>query len=133
MNVRFLSLVASTALLATLAMPADAAGPQGQWSGVIQQANTDVRVDATFGAAQVDLRFDEPFACRISASFVTTRDTANVYRFKPSVNGGRFCDDLTSKEFTVKPAPPKAGEPVTWLISFSSKRADWTGRLQQAP
>jgi hypothetical protein len=79
--------------------------PQGRWSGVVQQANSDVNAQLVFGTDKVDVHFDDPFACNVPAKFLKKGEvaTTTVYRFGVSTNGGKFCQDLQGRDVTFKP------------------------------
>ena len=111
-------------LLPALAM---AAQPQGRWSGVVQQANSDVNAQLAFGTDKVDVHFDEPFACNVPAKFLKDGEvaTTTVYRFGVSTNGGKFCQDLQGRDVTFKP-----GNDGRLAIDFPSAKTTWHGDLK---
>jgi hypothetical protein len=69
--------------------------PTGSWSGVLRNDNNSrVHVDATFDSKMAHLHFDEPANCKVDASYIETDSDGSHYAFKPTVNGGKFCQDL---------------------------------------
>jgi hypothetical protein len=101
--------------------------PQGRWSGLVQQANSDVNTQLVFGADKVDVHFDEPFACNVPAKFLKDGDvaTTTVYRFGVSTNGGKFCQDLQGRNVTFTP-----GKDGRLAIDFPSAKTTWHGDLK---
>jgi predicted hotdog family 3-hydroxylacyl-ACP dehydratase len=104
-----------------------AAQPVGNWTGLVQQANTDASVDASFRPGTVELRFGLKLSCAVTAKFLKDAGTSAVYRFGVSTNGGNFCDGLLGKDLTVTPAP--AGH---LSIAFPSAKTEWKGDLSQS-
>jgi len=103
-----------------------AAQPQGKWSGLVQQANSDVSAQLVFTPDKVDVHFDEPFACNVPAKFLKDGDAgAAVYRFGVSTNGGKFCQDLQGRDLTFKP-----GKDGRLAIDFASAKTTWHGDLK---
>jgi len=111
-------------LLGLLPAVALAAPPQGEWQGVIHQANNDVAVDVSFNAQGARLHFSEPFACAVPAKFLKINGTATVYRFAVSTNGGRFCDGLTGQNLTLTPASN-----AQLKVAFEAGGKTWGGEL----
>jgi predicted hotdog family 3-hydroxylacyl-ACP dehydratase len=103
-----------------------AAQPVGTWTGVVQQANTDASVDASFKTGTVELRFGVKLSCAVTAKFLKDSGTASVYRFGVSTNGGNFCDGLLGKDLTV--TPTGTGH---LSITFPSAKTEWKGDLSQ--
>ena len=112
------------ALLGLLPIVALASPPQGSWRGLVQQANSDVSVVVRFKAEAANIHFDEPFSCEVPARLLKADDTATVYRFAVSTNGGRFCDGLTGHDLTLTPA--SSGH---LKIAFDTARNTWRGEL----
>jgi hypothetical protein len=102
--------------------------PQGVWRGLIQQGNADVALRISFGPQVVKLHFEEPLSCDVTAQFLKVDGETWVYRFRPSVNGGRFCDSVMSRELRITRATPNQ----SMNIAFDTPRATWRGRLQEA-
>jgi hypothetical protein len=112
--------------IATPAALAQQAAPQaGTWRGALSSpAKEVVSVDATFDSRSVSLHFDEPYNCRLVANVLTTEAAGTRYRFKPSQNGGAFCDRLYPGDVVVAPATKKI------TLSIQVKQATtWTGDL----
>jgi len=107
-----------------------AAQPQGRWSGVVQQANSDVNAQLVFSADKVDVHFDDPFACNVPAKFLKVGDvaTTTVYRFGVSTNGGKFCQDLQGRDVTFRP-----GNDGRMAIEFPSAKTTWHGDFKPSP
>jgi hypothetical protein len=104
-----------------------AAQPQGDWKGLVQQANTDVAAQLRFRTEGVEIHFDEPFACTAPAKFLKEAGAASVYRFMVSQNGGKFCQDLQGRDLTFTP-----GADGRLTMSFPSAKVTWHGELRQA-
>lgn len=104
-----------------------AAQPQGGWNGLVQQANTDAAVQARFRIDAVDIHFDEPLACNVSAKVLKEDGAATVYRFGVSTNGGKFCQDLQGRNVTFKPDADGR-----LAIDFPSAKTAWHGDLRPA-
>lgn len=122
-TMKCLSLAALIAALPTLAVAAE---PQGVWQGLIQQANSDVALRLTFAPQLVRLHFNEPLSCDVPARFVKADGDTLIYRFAPSVNGGRFCDGVLNHDLRIK----VAAEPKRELdLVFDGPRSTWHGRL----
>ncbi|QWT18984.1 hypothetical protein KPL74_14665 [Bacillus sp. NP157] len=105
------------------------AQPQGMWQGLIQQANSDVVMRLSFASTSVRAHFDEPFSCDVTARFLRADGDTLFYRFGPSMNGGRFCDGVMSRDLRVTPATTERAMTIT----FDTPRATWNGRLRPAP
>jgi hypothetical protein len=95
---------------------------------VVQQANSDVGAQVAFSADKVDVHFDEPFACKVPAKYLKDVDVATVYRFGVSTSGGKFCQDLQSRDVTFKP-----GKDGRLAIDFPSAKTTWHGDLKPSP
>ena len=108
-------------LLPTVAL---AAPPQGQWRGVVQQANTDIPADMNFSAQAVVVHFAEPFSCSVPAKFLKANGTVTVYRFAVSANGGRFCDSLINRNLTLTQVSN-----AQLKVAFDDPRRPWSGEL----
>lgn len=104
-----------------------AAQPQGEWKGLVQQANTDAAAQVRFRADAVDLHFDEPLACNVPAKLLKEDGAATVYRFGVSTNGGKFCQDLQGRNVTFTP-----GADGRLAIDFPSAKTAWHGDLRSA-
>jgi len=112
--------------LCLVAGAAVAAQPQGKWSGLVQQGNSDVGAQLAFTPDKVDVHFDEPFSCNVPAKFLKDGDAgAAVYRFGVSTNGGKFCQDLQGRDLTFKP-----GKDGRLAIDFPSAKTTWHGDLK---
>lgn len=111
------------ALLGLLPAAALAAPPQGEWRGLVQQANTDVAVTVRFNAQGASIHFNDPLSCDVPARFLKADGAATIYRFAVSVNGGRFCDGLLNRSLTVTPASNRL------KITFDTARTAWHGEL----
>jgi len=118
---RALGLASLLGLLPTMAL---ASPPQGAWRGLVQQANSDVSIVVRFNAEAANVHFDEPFSCEVPARLLKSDDTATVYRFSVSTNGGRFCDGLTGHNLTLTPASNGHLK-----IAFDTARNTWRGEL----
>ncbi|MBB6244348.1 hypothetical protein [Rhodanobacter sp. MP1X3] len=101
-----------------------APAPAGRWDGVIRSDTARVHVDANFNPKLASLHFDEPFNCSIDASFLEADKDGSHYTFKPSVNGGQFCQGLYPGELLV--STPSA---TALSLSLKNKKAAWTGTL----
>ncbi|HVI56314.1 MAG TPA: hypothetical protein VM621_14825 [Luteibacter sp.] len=117
-------------LVAVLLLPglALAAQPRGVWTGLVQQANTDVAADATFQGDAVNVHFGEHFSCAVPAKFLKDTGAASVYRFGVSTNGGKFCQDLQGRDVTFTP-----GADGRLAIDFPSSKTTWHGELKSSP
>jgi hypothetical protein len=104
-----------------------AAQPQGNWRGMIEQRNTDVAVQMDFVPNAVRVRFNEPLSCNVTAKFLKEDGATSIYRFSPSINGGRFCDSVLNRDLRFTPADKQLN------VSFDSPRNTWQGRLQPVP
>jgi hypothetical protein len=116
------------AVLGLLPVVAVAAPPQGEWQGVIQQANSDVATSVRFDAQRADVLFQEPFMCRVPATFLKDDGVHVFYRFGLSPNGGRFCDNLVNRDMAVTP-----GADGRLTIAFNSGKATWQGTFSSMP
>ena len=116
------------ALLSLLPAVAIASPLQGEWRGLVQQANSDVAVIVRFSGQAATIHFNEPFACDVPAKFMKDDGAASVYRFAPSPRGGHFCDGLFGQNLTVTP-----GTKGHLSIVFVGGRATWRGELSQSP
>lgn len=115
-----------TLLLAVPAAFAQQAAPtSGAWRGTLSSsAKEKVAVEAAFDTRSVSLRFDEPYNCRIAANVLDTEAGSTRYRFKPSQNGGDFCDRLYPGDVVVTAAS------ATVKVSIEIKKATaWSGEL----
>ena len=101
-----------------------APAPAGTWDGVIRSDTARVHVDASFNPKLASLHFDEPFNCAIDASFLEADKDGSHYTFKPSVNGGQFCQGLYPGELLV--SAPSA---ITLSLLLKNKKTAWTGNL----
>jgi len=118
---RALGLAALLGLLPAMAL---ASPPQGEWRGLVQQANSDVSIVVRFNAQAANVHFDEPFSCDVPARLLKADDTATVYRFSVSTNGGRFCDGITGHNLNLTPASNGHLK-----IAFDAVRNTWRGEL----
>ncbi|HEY4146614.1 hypothetical protein [Pinirhizobacter sp.] len=114
------------AMLGLLPAMAFASPPQGEWRGMIKQANTDVAVQVSFHGQAADFHFNAPFTCDVPAWFVKDDGFSNVYSFAASKHGGRFCDELLGRKLTFFMA--SQGRLTT---AFDSANAKWHGVLSQ--
>jgi hypothetical protein len=116
---------------ASSAFAQNAAPPAGTWGGVLYSTanvSTRVRVDADFDAKRASLHFDEPFNCRVDASFRETDQQGSHYVFKPSVNGGAFCQKLYRGKLTA--TLPAAGSlSLSLYKSLADSAVEWSGSL----
>jgi hypothetical protein len=116
---------------ASSAFAQNAAPPAGTWGGVLYSTanvSTRVRVDVDFDAKRASLHFDEPFNCRVDASFLETDQQGSHYVFKPSVNGGAFCQKLLQGNLTA--TLPTVGSLSLSLYKSSAAGAiEWSGSL----
>jgi hypothetical protein len=82
-------------LFATGAAMAAQTQPTGTWSGVARNEKSDrIRVEASFDKKAAHLHFGEPRNCKIEASYIETDADGSDYAFKPTTNGGDFCQKL---------------------------------------
>ena len=91
-----------------------------------ESGNQRTHLDATFAQRNVSLHFDEPYNCRIEASFLDSDGNTTRYRFKPSINGGHFCDGLYPGALDVTRPSDTAIE-----LSFKNGGAPWKGSLKK--
>jgi hypothetical protein len=101
-----------------------APAPAGAWDGVMRSDTASVHVDANFNPKLASLHFDEPFNCSVDASFLEADKDGSHYTFKPSVNGGQFCQGLYPGELLV--STPSA---ISLSLSLKNKKTAWTGNL----
>jgi hypothetical protein len=101
-----------------------APAPAGAWDGVVRSDTARVHVEANFSPKLASLHFDEPFNCFVDASFLETDKDGSHYTFKPSVNGGQFCQGLYPGELLV--GTPSA---TSLSLSLKNKNTAWTGNL----
>jgi hypothetical protein len=101
-----------------------APAPAGTWGGVMRSDTAGVHVDANFSPKLASLHFDEPYNCSIDASFLEADKDGSHYRFKPSVNGGQFCQGLYPGELLV--STPSA---TSLSLSLKNKQTAWAGNL----
>lgn len=120
--------LAGVALLGLFPAIALAAQPQGTWRGLIQQSNADVAVQMTFVSNLVKVHFNEPLSCDVPAAFLKEEGTTSIYRFRPSINGGRFCDGVLNRDLRVTATSEKQLDLV-----FDGPRSTWRGRLMPVP
>ena len=128
MNLSIVKPMGLAVLLGLLPVVALAAPPQGQWRGIIQQANSDVAVAVSFNSQVAKVHFAEPFSCDVPAKLLKLSDTTTIYRFSVSTNGGRFCDQLAGRDLTVTPASNGS-----LTIAFAAPKSFWRGELKQMP
>lgn len=124
----YFSVVAAAFFMAWGSAMAQQAAPSGSWSGSLRNdGNARVRVDAQFNANGVSLHVADPYGCRIDAMLVETASDGTYYSFRPSTNGGAFCDQLFPGELVAAPATD-AGLPV----SLTNGNVRWAGTLRAA-
>lgn len=107
---------------------ASAAPPQGNWRGLAQERNNMVSVRMSFVPNAVRVRFGEPMSCDVSAKLLKEDGTTTIYRFGPSLNGGRFCDGMMTRDIRFTSTDDKRLD-----FSFEGPRSTWTGELQPQP
>lgn len=120
--------LAGIALFGLFPAIALAAQPQGTWRGLIQQANADVAVQMTFVPNLVKVHFNEPLSCDVSAAFLKEDGATSIYRFRPSINGGRFCDSVLNRDLRFTAAADQ-----TLDVMFETPRNAWRGKLKPVP
>jgi hypothetical protein len=111
-----------------LPMLAFAAQPRGVWTGLVQQANTDVSSEVTFGVNSVDVHFGPNLSCTVPATFLKEAGAATVYRFGMTRNGGKFCEGLMGRDLTFTPEADGR-----LAIDFPSAKTTWHGNLTPSP
>lgn len=120
--------LAGVALFGLFPAIALAAQPQGTWRGLMQQSNIDVAVQVTFVPNLVKVHFNEPLSCDVTAAFLKEDGATSVYRFRPSINGGRFCDGVLNHDIRFTSASAKELD-----LIFDGPRSTWRGKLMPAP
>jgi hypothetical protein len=105
-----------------------AAQPRGVWTGLVQQANTDVSSEVTFGVNSADVHFGPNLSCSVPATFLKEVGVATVYRFGVTKNGGKFCEGLMGRDLTFTPEPDGR-----LAIDFPSAKTTWHGNLKPSP
>jgi hypothetical protein len=69
--------------------------PTGTWSGVLRNdKSARVPTETSFDGKVAHLHFNEPANCRVDAAYIETDSDGSHYAFKPTTNGGRFCQQL---------------------------------------
>lgn len=124
-TVKRLGMAALLGLVPALAL---ATPPQGNWRGLIQQANTDVAVDLRFNAQDVQVHFDEPLSCTAPGKLLKEEGGSVMYRFGVAKNGGRFCEGLQGRDLTLT-----AGDKARLTLSFTTAKATWQGHVDPQP
>lgn len=123
----YMKTVKSLGLAVLIGLPpatAMAAQPEGNWRGLIEQGNTDVAVQMTFVPNAVKVHFNEPLSCSVTAKFLKEDGATSIYRFGPSINGGRFCDSVVNRDIRFTAADKQLN------LVFDSTRTTWRGKLQ---
>ena len=119
----------SVALCPLAAVQAADTPPTGSWRGVFSnEQGRSVPAVLEFQSGRVRVNFDRPAACRIDASCVAKQADGYRYIFRPSVNGGSFCDRIYGSSFTIK-ENAKGGLDA----AIPTKSTTWRGTLSASP
>lgn len=113
---------ASLAMAGLLCHPVPAHAEDGHWTALAMPSQGDgVRMDIRSTGTAIAFHFGEPANCRITAELIGQRDDTATYRFRPSLNGGRFCDRMYPGVIT-----RRAGGSLSWRVG----QIGWTATME---